>query len=78
MSQLEIENIDRSVNRLAAATERIAGVIERIDADNQAVDKLNAVTRIYDHWYNSREEGHMRPPEVVLDEIGEVLYRTAT
>lgn len=64
------------IDRLTAATERIADVFERIEKQDEDSRRFADVLCIWDGWHNSREEGQMRPPEVVLDEIGEVLYRT--
>jgi hypothetical protein len=56
-----------SVDRLVVATERIADVVERMDA-------IADITRIYDDWYNRRDTALERPPIVVLEEIGTALY----
>lgn len=68
--------IRRTVNRLVVATESIANTVALTDKDIRDTKRVDEILEIWDGWYNSREQGNMRPPEVVLDEIGEVLYRT--
>lgn len=68
--------LGQAINRLVVAAESIAHTVALHDQDIRDSKMVNEILSIWDGWYNSREEGNMRPPEVVLDEIGEVLYRT--
>lgn len=57
-------------DKLIAAVERIATVVERIEADEVTNTKFARITAIWDGWFNDKT-ATMRP---VLDAIGDVIY----